>query len=286
VPAGNTGNVDVIDTQTGAATAVSGFATKEVTWRERKRVVGPSSATLGEGVMYVGSRADFTVCALDSKTLARGACTQLDTSPDGLAYVASTHEVWVTCPRDSTVRVLDAATLQQKASLRFEGKPEGYAVDLQRGRFYMNLEDKDLTLAIALDTRATVETWKPACGEEGPHGLALDAAAGQLFLACDARIEVLDVAHGGAVLGSLATGPGVDNLDVLPAKHLVAAGAAEAGKLTVARYDGAGRMTPLAVVETPKGCRNGVWAADSSVYLACSASSAVLVVSPEQPRRP
>src|SRR5262249_27469413 len=171
VPAGDSGSVDVVDGETGKVVRIEGFATQTMERLGRKRVVGPSSATVGDGVVYVGNRGDFSVCAFDAVKLTKGACGKLDTMPDGLQYVAGTHEVWVTTPRDKTIRILDAKTLQQKAKLTFEGEPEGFAVDAARGRFYTNLEDKDRTLAIDLKSHATVATWKPACGEEGPRGL-------------------------------------------------------------------------------------------------------------------
>ncbi len=55
--------------------------------------MGPSSAALGDGVVYVGNRGDQSVCAVDERTLARGTCATLDASPDGILYVPSTHEV-------------------------------------------------------------------------------------------------------------------------------------------------------------------------------------------------
>src|SRR5262249_4058571 len=164
--------------------------------------VGPSSATLGgDGTVYVGNRGDFTVCAVDDVKLVKRTCGKLDSMPDGIAYVARTKEVWVTTPRDKSVRVLDGATLAQKARLTFEGEPEGFAVDGSPGRFYTNLEDKDVTLAIDLASRKTVATWKPSCGEEGPHGLRLAEPEGFLFVACSTKAETLDVAHDGAILG-------------------------------------------------------------------------------------
>jgi len=78
VPAGNTGAVDVIDVATGKVRQITGFATKEVTFRDRKRTLGPSSVTVGEGTVYVGNRGDSSVCAVHPKTLARGHCEVLD----------------------------------------------------------------------------------------------------------------------------------------------------------------------------------------------------------------
>jgi DNA-binding beta-propeller fold protein YncE len=284
VPAGNTGAVDVVDTAAGKVKQISGFPTAEVQFRGAKRVVGPSSAAVGEGVVYVGNRGDSSVCAVDARSLARGACGKLDSTPDGLAYVAPTKELWVTTPRDSSVRILDGATLAQKARIGFDGRPEGFAVDAGRGRFYTNLEDKDRTLAIDLKSRRTVATWSPKCGEEGPHGLRLDPASGFLFVACDDHTEALDAARDGAVLSSIDTGGGVDDLDYAPASRLLYIGAAKAAKLTVAKVDASGKITLVAQVPTRAGARNGVVTPNGRVYLghgSMSKSSALLVVAPE-----
>jgi DNA-binding beta-propeller fold protein YncE len=284
-PAGNTGLVVVIDSTSGSVKQIGGFPTAEMGSGERKRVVGPSSVTIGDGVVYVGNRADSTVCSFDARSLAKGACHKIDSMPDGLAYVASRKEVWVTTPRDKSIRILDAKSLDEKAKLTFEGNPEGFAVDAKRGRFYTNLEDKDLTLAIELATRKTVATWKPACGEDGPHGLRLDADTGQLFVACSARVEVLDAAHGGEVLSSVDTGDGVDDIDYAPATHLLYVGAARAGQLTVARVDAHGKMAVEATVPTHAGARNAAVTDKGVVYLAHSSFGGLtdlVVVTPQK----
>src|SRR5262249_9358538 len=59
VPAGNTGKVDVVDSATRQIRAVDGFPTAQ----RGTRSVGPSSATVGAGVVYVGNRGDSSVCA-------------------------------------------------------------------------------------------------------------------------------------------------------------------------------------------------------------------------------
>ena len=221
VPAINIGSVDVVDTSNGSVREISGFATKEMEIQGRKRVQGPSGVSIGDGVVYIGDRADSSVCAIDEKTLARKTCGHIDSTPDGVVYVAPTKEVWVTAPGDNSVRILDSQTLSQKEKLTFEGQPEGYAVDAKRGRFYMNYEDKDLTTAIDLKTRKTVAKWQPSCGEEGPHGLSVDQDAGYLFVACSTQAEVLDAGHNGEKLSSIDTGDGVDDLNYSPATHTV-----------------------------------------------------------------
>jgi DNA-binding beta-propeller fold protein YncE len=283
VPAGNSGRVDVIDASSRRIREITGFATKEVTVRDRKRVLGPSSITFGKGKVYIGNRGDYGVCAFDAKTLAKGPCAILDAMPDGIAYVATTKEVWVTTPRDNSIRILDASTMHEKSKLQFEGNPEGFAVDAKRHRFYTNLEDKDQTLAIDLTSHKTVATWNPACGEDGPHGLRLDEKSGHLFLACSAKMEVLNAGGDGAVLSSIDTGDGVDDIDFVPSTNLLYAGAARDAKLTIARVDPSGHLSLVASVPTAAGARNPAVAKNGDVYLAHGggvASSDLVVISP------
>ena len=218
VPAGNTGSVDAIDAATAKVTRIEGFPTKEVERNGNKRTVGPSSASVGDGVVYVGDRADSSICAIDAASMKKGACLALDSSPDAVAWVAATKEVWVTTPRDKSIRVLDAirpGTLIAKARISLPGEPECYAVDDSRGVFFTNLEDVDKTVAIDLKTRSVSSIWKPACGEDGPKGLALDHAADVLFVACPDRVVALDAANGGRKLTSIDVGPGIDTIDRL-----------------------------------------------------------------------
>jgi DNA-binding beta-propeller fold protein YncE len=268
VPAGSAGAVVVIETSSGELKPIADLPTAEVGSGDRKRKVGPSSATVGDGVVYVGNRADSSICAFDAKTLAKGACRKLDQMPDGLAYVASTKEVWATTPRDKSIRVLDASTLAEKTKVTVDGGPEGFAVDNKRGRFYTNLEDKDQTLAIDLKDKKVLSTWKTGCGEDGPRGLRVDADSGHLFVACTAKVEVLDAAKDGAVLSSLETGEGVDDLDWAAASHLLYVGAGKAALLTVASVDAAGKLTLVEKVPTHAGARNPAVTDKGVVYLA------------------
>ena len=283
VPAINIGSVDVVDTGNGSVREISGFATKELEVKGRKRAQGPSGVSIGDGVVYIGDRADSSVCAIDEKTLARKTCGHIDSTPDGVVYVAPTKEVWVTVPGDNSVRILDSQTLNQKEKLTFEGRPEGYAVDAKRGRFYMNYEDKDLTTAIDLKTHKTVAKWQSACGEDGPHGLSVDQNSGYLFVACSTLAEVLDAGHDGEKLSSIDTGDGVDDLNYSPATHTLYVGAAKDARLTVARVDATGKLSQVAVVPTREGARNGVVTKDGTVYLAHSQLgqlAGLVVVSP------
>jgi DNA-binding beta-propeller fold protein YncE len=283
IPAGGTGSVVVIEAKSGQVHSVPGFATAEIERRGVKRTVGPSSASLGDGVMYVGSRGDSSVCAVDAATLAKAGCVTLPGSPDGVAYVARTKEVWVTTPRDQSIVILDVSSPgapKIAGSFKLEGDPEGYAVDDARGVFYTNLEDKDRTLRIDLTTRKVTATWNPACGEDGPRGLALDPAGRFLMTACTDHVEVLDAGRDGRILSKLDTGEGVDNLDYLPATRSLYAAAGRAGTLTVARLDAKGGLVLTATVTTSKGARNAVAVEDGTAYMGDGPEGKVVIARP------
>jgi len=282
VPAGGTGNAVVIDTRSRTVERVEKFPTAEVERRGKKRLIGPSSAAIGDGFVYIGNRADASVCAIDATTLARAGCVTLPSSPDGVVFVARTHEVWVTAPKDQTILILDVTTPASPklaGSLKLEGAPEGYAVDDVHGAFYTNLEDKDKTLRIDLSTRTVTATWTPSCGEEGPRGLALDADGKFLVVACTEHVSVLDTASDGRLVSTLATGEGVDFLDYLPRTRTLYVAAGGAGTLTLAHLGEKGVLKLTATVPTAKGARNAVVAEDGTAYLADGPEGKILVVS-------
>jgi DNA-binding beta-propeller fold protein YncE len=283
VPAGNTGSVDVVDATSGRVVKIEGFATAQVERRGMKRTVGPSSATVGEGVIYVGNRGDSSVCAVGAESLHVGPCVRLESPPDALAYVAATREVWVTTPRDRSITVIDAAaagTLTWTAKISLDGQPEGFAVDDGRGVFYTNLEDKDRTLRLDTRSRGVTSAWTPGCGEDGPKGLALDHGLDFLFVACRDRVMVLDAGHEGKLLSTIEVGDGIDSIDYVERRHELYAAAARAATLTIARLDPRGGLTPLAVVATVSGARNAVATDEGTAYLTDSPEGKLLVVAP------
>ena len=284
VPAGNTGNVDVIDVATGKVTTVGGFATKPSP-RPGRPSMGPSSVTVAGGVVWIGNRGDDRLCAFDARTLKKGACIGLASMPDGLAWVAPTHELWATTPRDDTLTIIgvSAGKPGAPAVVKLDGAPEGYAVDAARGIFYTNLEDKDRTLAIDVKTRKVTATFAPGCGAEGPRGLALDPARRLLFVACTSGAVALDLAHDGKVVGRLTTGGGVDNIDYHPGRQLLYVASPKDGTLTIARVGAAGALTAVATAPTAKGARNAVVDARGTAYVPDSPDGKLIVVAPPAP---
>jgi DNA-binding beta-propeller fold protein YncE len=286
VPAGNTGNVDVVDAATGKLTTLGGFATKLASRPGRPpRQVGPSSVTVGDGVVWIGNRGDDSVCAFDRQTFAKGPCAKLAAMPDGIAYVADTREIWVTTPRDGSITIVGVSGKEPSAPavIKLDGEPEGYAVEPGRGLFYTNLENRDRTLAIDVKTRKVVASWPTGCGSDGPRGLALDAQHRLLFAACTDGAVSFDLGKSGKAVGRIKTGGGVDNLDYYAGKRLLYVASPRDGKLTIARVADGGALAAVTTAPTASGARNPVVDAKGTAYVADSAGARLIVIAPRVP---
>jgi len=278
---GKSGAIDVFDIAGGTFSQVTGLKVVEREAHGKMRALGPSSVTLGDGVAYFGNRGTSEVCVVDATTLKLGKCLKLSTPPDGVAYVASAHEVWVTTPQTQSITVLDATNknaLKLKTTIKTDGDPEGYAVDDAHDAFFTNLEDKDRTLRIAIKTHKVTATWSPSCGAEGPRGLAIDSERQLLVVACTDHLQALSAARDGALLGKLDTGAGVDNLAT--AHSLIYAAAGKAARLTVAKLDDLGTLSVVAAGTTADGARNAVADENGTAYLVDGKNARLLVVKP------
>jgi DNA-binding beta-propeller fold protein YncE len=285
VPVGTTGSADVFDVAHDSFARVDGFRTLDKEMHGKKRTMGPSAAAVGEGVVYIGNRASNEVCPIDTKSLKPGRCLQLSSATDGVAYVASVKEVWVTTPKDQTVTILDASkpeSLKAKTTIKTDGAPEGYAIDDARGLFFTNLEDKGGTLAIDVRTHKIKAAWNAGCSADGPRGVALDAVHDFVVVACTDHLQILDAAHDGAKLGTLDTGAGVDNIDVVGATVYAAAG--KAARLTVATIDDSGKFAIVATGDTAEGARNAVADEHGNVFVADSQGARLFVFAPATTR--
>jgi len=292
VPASNTGNVDVIDDATDAVSQVTGFRTGEVELRGRKVTLGPTAASIGDGVVYIGNRGDSTLCVIDARSLKRGECLEVApvsagraAAPDGVVYVAAARELWITtgapplgiASADKSLQVFDASDphhLKRKTKIPLDGSAEGYAVDNQRGLFYTNLEETGNTVAIDVRAHKVVAKWDP--GSRELQGLALDPARNFLFVACGDHVVSIDAGHGGKVIDSITTGPGLDNIDYSSDGKVLYAAASQAATLTVAEVDDSGKFHLKATVPTVKGARGVVAGKGETAYLIDPAEGCIL----------
>jgi DNA-binding beta-propeller fold protein YncE len=297
VPASNTASIDVIDENSDVVLQVTGFKTGEVELRGRKVTLGPTSVSIGDGVVYIGSRGDSSLCIIDAHSLQRGECLEAApvssgpaAAPDGVVYVAAARELWITTgapplgisSADKSLQIFDASDprhLKRKTKIPLDGSAEGYAVDNQRGLFYTNLEETGQTIAIDVRSHKVIATWDP--GSRELQGLALDSPRNFLFVACGDHVVSIDAGHGGKVLDSVTTGPGLDNIDYSSDRKVLYAAASQVASLTVAEVDDNGKFHLKATVPTVKGARGVVAGKGETAYLIDPAQGRILKFTPK-----
>lgn len=270
IPAGRTGNVDLIDPATKAVTAVSGFS--KLAKYDSGHGQSVTSVDAGEGLLFATDRTALTLSVVDGKTRQIVRTVPLASAPDYVRYVAATREVWVTEPGQKRIEVfaLSAATPPVPAHLAFietPGGPESLVVDGKRGRAYTH-KWKGSTMAVDLKTHLVAATWPAACGD--PRGIALDEPRGFLLVGCeDGTATVLDVDHGGKLLSSVKSGRGVDIIAYDAARaHLYLPGD-ETATMAIIGVSAKGQLSVLSVLPTVKDAhcattddRGGVYVCD------------------------
>jgi len=210
VPAGRSGNLDLIDPDTMQITAIGGFSSRKSFGGGHGQ--GVTSADEGRGLLFATDRDAKQLIVVDPKTKSVIATAPLASGPDYVRYVSATNEVWVTEPGAARIEVFSlpqsgAPKATHVDFISIPGGPESLIVDKTRGRAYTHLWT-DTTLAIDLKSRKIAERWKNGCS--GSRGIAMDPARGFLFVGCDeGKLTVLDL-NTGAQLGSASSGSGVD----------------------------------------------------------------------------
>jgi DNA-binding beta-propeller fold protein YncE len=133
-----------------------------------------------------------------------------------------------------------------------DAKPEFAATD-DKGRVYVNLEDRNSLAALDPQRVSVLSVW-PLAGCEEPSGLAIDAAHGRLIPVCGNKVMAVVNATSGKVLGTAPIGAGVDAAAYDPGTRLAFASCGE-GVLTVVRIGSSGRPEVVESVTTQRGAR-------------------------------
>ena len=110
VPAGRTGNVDLVDPSTQVVTPITGFSAQPRF--NGGHDDGPTSADAGHGLIFVADRTTRRLNVIDPATRAIVASAMLASSPDYVRYVAPTGELWVTEPDQEQIEVFTLSDAQ------------------------------------------------------------------------------------------------------------------------------------------------------------------------------
>ena len=182
-----------------------------------------------EGVQVVADKAytsdwwENKIGIVDLKELKIIKKLPTESKPDGMAYAAPFHKLYVSDERARAVAVVD--TLQERViqTIHFDSETGNVRFDSVAGKVLVNLQDKNVLAEI--DPATDKEVARYPLGEcRGNHGMALDAEHRRAFLSCEEndRMTVFDlekhrpIAHLAMAAGAdvIAFDPGLQRIYV------------------------------------------------------------------------
>ena len=134
---------------------------------------------------YITAGKSDSVIPFDLKTLKAFPEIKVGKKPDAIIYEPLTKRVYVMNGDSDSISVLNAKDGSLAGTIELGGGPE-YGVSDGKGNFYVNLEEKNETLHIDVNTLKVKERWPLApCGT--PTALAIDLETHRLFVGCRSK---------------------------------------------------------------------------------------------------
>ncbi|MGA7966141.1 MAG: hypothetical protein WCB49_09675 [Gammaproteobacteria bacterium] len=254
VPAGQTGALVLIDSDTNALELIPGIAPTTAA-KAHGRDEGTSSAAYGEGFLFASDHTDKAIAIVNPAHRTVLSRAPLKSGSDYVRYLASAHEVWVTEPRAAQIQVFHFSThpkpvLTPEAVIPVPGGPESLVFDAAHHRAYTNLW-KEKTVAMNTVTHTVVAHWSNGCKDA--RGLALDHAHHHLFVACkEGAVSVLSLPANGKLLVHVKADAGIDIISYSPRLHQLYIPGSRSATLTIFHVAASGALKPLATYPTAK----------------------------------
>jgi DNA-binding beta-propeller fold protein YncE len=204
----------------------------------------------GKGFITNGGNATVTI--FDLKTLKILDQVKAGQNPDAIVYDPASKRVFAFNGNSKDATAIDAKSGAVAGTLALGGKPELGVAD-ERGKIFVNLEDKNAV--VAFDSRKLIveATWSLAPGEE-PTGIAMDRKHRRLFVACGNKLMAVMNADNGKVITTLPIGSGVDGAAFDSERQLAFSSNGD-GTLTVVHEDSPDKFSVLENVATQRGAR-------------------------------
>jgi len=277
VPAGRTGNLDLIDPTSRQITSIGGFAVTSAFAGGHGE--GITSVDEGKGYLLVTDRTAKRLYIIDPRRHRALTSAPLAASPDYVRFVAPTDEIWVTEPRARRIEIfsLRAGTVPKPVHAGFiavRSGPESLVIDRRGGRAFTN-SWQGTTMAIGLKQRAITARWSNGC--QGARGLALDSVRNLLFTGCaEGKLTVFDL-HDGKLRGSVSSGNGVDIIAYNSQLRHVYVPGADSATMTIVGISPAGKPSVLATVKTASGAHCVISDDADEIYVCAPAAGSLLI---------
>jgi len=168
------------------------------------------------GLGFTSNGRSNSVTVFDLNTLAVVDTVKVTgANPDAILYEPVSRLVLTFNGGSANATAIDARSRKVIATIALSGKPEFAASD-ERGRVFVNIEDKN-SVAVIDTASLTVAKYWPLADCDEPTGLAIDPARGRLFSVCHNRKMVVIDTKTGEIVGSLPIGASVDGVVFDPA---------------------------------------------------------------------
>jgi YVTN family beta-propeller protein len=204
----------------------------------------------GRGYISAG-KADSAI-AFDLKTLKPLGETKVGKKPDAIIYEPATKRVYVMNGDSDSITALNAADGSVAGTIDLGGGPE-FAVSDGKGNAYVNLEEKNETLHIDVNTLKVKDRW-PLAPCATPTALAFDAANRRLFVGCRSKILAVLNADTGKIVATAPIGERVDAASFDPATKLVFLSTGD-GKVFAFHQDSPDKYSLVQEVVTKTGAK-------------------------------
>lgn len=206
---------------------------------------------LGRGFASDGETSQISIIEL--KTLATISRVTTGTGPDAIVFDSHRDQVYSFNGRGNSSTVIDARTGRLIATIVLPGKPEFAVVDPEADRIFVNIEDKNLVVAIDAKDYKIAGLWQIApC--DSPSGMAIDAVHHRLFVGCRNQRMLMVDAQIGRVIASVPIGKSVDANAYDPQLQLAFSSNGE-GTVTIAHEATSETLDVVQTLQTQTGAR-------------------------------
>jgi len=215
---------------------------------------GPHGVAIASefGRGYVSAGKSDAVVPFDLKTLKPMPEIKVGKKPDAIVYEPLTKRVYVMNGDGDSITVLNAVDGSVAGMIDLGGGPE-FAVSDRGGNFFVNLEEKNETLHINVNTLKVEHRW-PLAPCATPTALAMDVESRRLFVGCRSNhLGVLDT-NTGKLVASAPIGERVDAAAFDPATKFVMLSTGD-GKVFIFHEDSPDKYSLEQELVTAKGSK-------------------------------
>lgn len=235
---------------------------------------------LGRG--FISNGRDNSVTVFELGTLKALKRIPVGQNPDAIIYDPAAQRIFTMNGTSHDTTAIDAKTETVAGTIALGGRPESAAAD-EKGRLFINIEDKSEVVAVDARKLSVTARWSLAPGEE-PTGMAIDRAHKRLFIGCSNKLMAVLDTEQGRVLTTLPIGSGVD-ATAFDADTGLAFSSNGEGTVTVVHEDSAQKFSVVENATTQRGARTmALDAQHHQIFLVTAEFGPPPPPTPERPR--